>query len=131
MALRWTYENIGAFGGDNERITALGLSGGGTAIGLLTLSPYSRGLQTHTRKKSMLKNGQQKFLDFLSGAIEMSGGSWSAWAVSDETIEHTLEFARHVGCPTRTPAAIKRCFKSMDPTDIVGNTTELVSKRNF
>lgn len=43
MAFRWIHENIADFGGDPKRITAQGLSAGAGSIGLLTLSPHSRG----------------------------------------------------------------------------------------
>lgn len=42
-AFRWIHENIEAFGGDPKRVTAKGLSAGSASIGLLAISPYSRG----------------------------------------------------------------------------------------
>jgi para-nitrobenzyl esterase len=41
-ALRWVRENIGAFGGDPERITVYGVSAGGKSVGNLMASPLSR-----------------------------------------------------------------------------------------
>ena len=43
-ALRWVRENIAAFGGDPQRVTIFGVSGGGTMCGLLLTSPLARGL---------------------------------------------------------------------------------------
>jgi para-nitrobenzyl esterase len=43
-ALRWTFQNIGAFGGDPAAITVYGLSAGGKTVTNLLASPLTRGL---------------------------------------------------------------------------------------
>ena len=43
-ALRWTFENVAAFGGDPAAITVYGLSAGGKTVTNLLASPLSRGL---------------------------------------------------------------------------------------
>jgi len=43
-ALKWVKKNIAAFGGDPDRITIYGQSGGGTKISWLMTSPLTRGL---------------------------------------------------------------------------------------
>src|SRR5690606_13161649 len=43
-ALRWVNTNIGAFGGDNTRVTIGGISAGGMAVQMLMTSPLSEGL---------------------------------------------------------------------------------------
>ncbi|GAA1752053.1 carboxylesterase/lipase family protein [Agromyces humatus] len=42
--LRWVRENIGAFGGDAERVTVFGESAGGNAVTTLMATPSARGL---------------------------------------------------------------------------------------
>jgi para-nitrobenzyl esterase len=43
-ALRWVRDNIAAFGGDPEKVTLFGESGGGAKIGLLLAMPQAKGL---------------------------------------------------------------------------------------
>lgn len=43
-ALEWVKENIGAFGGDRDRVTIFGESAGGTSVYALLASPLTKGL---------------------------------------------------------------------------------------
>jgi len=44
MALRWVKQNIGAFGGDPDKVCIFGESAGGAAVQYLLLSPMAKGL---------------------------------------------------------------------------------------
>ncbi|KAI6212910.1 Carboxylic ester hydrolase [Aphelenchoides besseyi] len=102
MAFKWIHENIDSFGGDPNRVTAWGLSAGAASVGLLTLSPHSQ--------------------KYIAQTIEMSGPALSEWAVSDETIDYTYQFAANIGCPTENSKDIKECLLSKSQEFIVQST---------
>ena len=51
-ALRWTRQNIAAFGGDPDQVTVYGLSAGGKAVSCLLASPLTRGLIARAAQSS-------------------------------------------------------------------------------
>ncbi|KAH7662536.1 GES-1 protein, partial [Aphelenchoides avenae] len=88
-ALKWTHENIAAFGGDNSRITVWGLSAGAASGGHFGLSPYTQNL--------------------FAQSIQMSGSYYSTWTTGD-IVNVTCSIADALGCSDE-PAELKACLK--------------------
>ncbi|CAI5449967.1 unnamed protein product [Caenorhabditis angaria] len=78
-ALKWTHENIGAFGGDAENITICGHSAGAVAADQLSLSPHASGL--------------------FARKILMGGTAECRWATrkSEEVDEYCEKWAERIG----------------------------------
>ncbi|XP_017052998.1 uncharacterized protein LOC108096132 isoform X1 [Drosophila ficusphila] len=78
-ALHWIKENIGAFGGDNSRVTLMGHSTGAACVNYLMVSPVASGL--------------------FHRAILMSGSAMSDWAASNQSLQLTMQIAHALDCP--------------------------------
>ncbi|KAF8771441.1 Acetylcholinesterase-1 like protein [Argiope bruennichi] len=65
MALRWVNDNIEYFGGDKDRITISGESGGSSIVSILCVSPLTKGLFTRAimQSASIVKHKYNK-LDY-------------------------------------------------------------------
>lgn len=69
--LKWVYENIGAFGGDKDRITIMGQSAGAMSVQALLLSPLTDSM--------------------IAGAILQSGGAYGCGLVEKTTMQEAEE----------------------------------------
>lgn len=103
QALKWIQENIQAFGGDPNKVTVLGVSSGGASVGLLLLSPLSKGL--------------------FHQAIAESGVELSPFAFRtvEEAVLKTKTAAKKLGCGTKNHKKMVKCLRSKDEHDIVKN----------
>ena len=73
-ALRWVRDNIAAFGGDPQNVTAFGESAGGMSIGCLLAMPAARGLF----HKAILESG----VIVPANDVDLTTGErllWHAW----------------------------------------------------
>ena len=127
MALRWMHENIAAFGGDPRGLTIWGLSSGSAGVGLLSLSPYSRGRRTRSGAAHAPLMPRS---DYLAGVMEMSGALTSPWAIKSETVRYTREFAERLGCASNDSAALVRCLKSTPAATTARELAKFVRARS-
>ncbi|KIH59105.1 Carboxylesterase [Ancylostoma duodenale] len=112
-ALKFVHDNARRFGGDPSRITAWGLSAGGSAVGQLALSPVSR--------------------DYIAGTIEMSGSAWASWALGPTVSNNSLILAwvKGKGCPIKELRCrgidLKKCMKQKTVDEIYKAVERVVS----
>jgi para-nitrobenzyl esterase len=79
-AIRWVKNNIAQFGGDPQKITIFGQSGGSRSVNFITASPLSRGLiqgaigQSHTTfgRMTTLKEAEANGVKFAAAAGKSS-----------------------------------------------------------
>ncbi|RCN41051.1 Carboxylesterase [Ancylostoma caninum] len=103
-ALKFVHDNARRFGGDPSRITAWGLSAGGSAIGQLALSPVSR--------------------DHIASTIEMSGSAWASWALGQTVSNNSLQLAWELRCRGND---LKKCMKQKTVDEIYKAVERVVS----
>lgn len=111
LALRWVSENIRYFGGDPDRITLTGVSGGGASVHYHYLSPMSAGL---------FRNG-----------ISFSGTALSRWAYTSDTSNTTKILAEALNCPTDNSLGTIQCLKQVPAGDVTLTVQHLLVRNRF
>uniref|UniRef100_A0A0N4ZSC7 COesterase domain-containing protein n=1 Tax=Parastrongyloides trichosuri TaxID=131310 RepID=A0A0N4ZSC7_PARTI len=107
LALKFIYDNIGNFNGDQTKLTIFGLSAGSGSVGALSISPHSR--------------------DYIFQAIQMSGSTLSNWALgNDIVINSTKEVAYSLNCHDN----IKKCLKTKTVDDFLDGIENVGSSYN-
>lgn len=95
-ALKWIQNNIEPFGGNSSAVTIFGESAGGSSVGLLLLSPLTKGLFHH--------------------AISNSGVDLSPFAIgsNEEVTKQSKMAAKQVGCEAEDSGGMIKCLRSID-----------------
>ncbi|XP_069965151.1 juvenile hormone esterase-like isoform X1 [Bactrocera oleae] len=102
LALRWIKRNIGAFGGDPEKVTIFGQSAGAISVHLHMLSRQSEGL--------------------FRSAITMSGTANVPFAINDAPLQQTRDIARFCNISNvkeLSTVKLTRALRALDAKDIL------------
>ncbi|GFW40255.1 acetylcholinesterase-1 [Trichonephila clavipes] len=99
-ALKWVKSNIKSFGGDEENITLFGQSAGAIAIGMLMVSPLTKGLFA----RAIFQSGSPTNLDAED---------------NNRDFKLSQDVAKAVGCKGKNssknnPGAVVRCLRGKD-----------------
>lgn len=107
-ALKWVKENIGAFGGDPDKITITGFSAGGASVHFHTMSGLSAGL--------------------FNNAISHSGTAFDPWVMQRNPNQKFARVAELVGCGDKSGRKGKvSCLKEKPAAEIVRTVKEYQS----
>ncbi|KAH9371334.1 hypothetical protein HPB48_000394 [Haemaphysalis longicornis] len=103
LAMKWVKNNIGAFGGDENRITIFGESSGAVSIGFHLLSHFSRTL--------------------FKRAILQSGSAFAPWGFRDNATARGLAEALAVAlnCSDALDNTTLQCLLNKDAEEILKN----------
>jgi carboxylesterase type B len=105
-ALNWVQENIEKFGGDKNRVVAVGNSAGAASAILHLLSPASKGL--------------------IHGAVAHSGTPICPWAYQENPLSFAKKLAADLNCPTSSQE-LAECIKKLDAEDVITASHKHVS----
>ncbi len=108
-ALEWVKANIGAFGGDRDRVTIFGESAGASSVALLMTSPLAKGLFQRAILQSTALSSDMPNLASAEAAGLTLGADIDALRATpaDKLLAYTFSFAPHrsgvAGLPFPTP----------------------------
>ncbi|KAK3579978.1 hypothetical protein CHS0354_000855 [Potamilus streckersoni] len=102
LAIKWAHGNIGAFGGDNTKITLFGQSAGSASVFYQALYPGNKGL--------------------FHRIIGESGTPLSLWAFAEKSEIHTkvqTRFLTNLNCMHAESSVIINCLRSKSVPEII------------
>ena len=105
LALKWVNQNIGYFGGDQNRVTIFGQSAGGSSVVFQGLYPKNKGL--------------------IHRVISESGVPTAKGIIKENPRKSFLILAKELGCDTTTIDIAIACTKSVNTDTIMEKLKEM------
>lgn len=99
LAVQWTRNYIGFFGGNPHKIVIMGQGTGASGALLLALSNIAKGS--------------------ASAIVAMSGSALSNWAMDNNPKATAIEVAQHHGCPITNIVTMIKCLQALPPDNII------------
>jgi carboxylesterase type B len=104
-ALQWVTQYISFFGGDKNRITAMGHGSGASSAMFLSQSPLGR--------------------SSIDGVIAMSGSSMNKFSYVDDGKNATVEIANAHNCSYQSEIELIKCLRSKTTEELILNDSKL------
>jgi para-nitrobenzyl esterase len=111
-ALAWVQDNIEKFGGDPDRVTLAGESGGADAVCAQLASPEATGLF----HRAIVQSGTCSDTNVVDAVIPGAGPAFSTWKSAATAQEVGAAFATAVGCTLPEEAVV--CLRERPVSDI-------------
>ncbi|RZC37122.1 carboxylesterase 1E, partial [Asbolus verrucosus] len=109
LAVQWTRNYIGFFGGNPHNIVVMGHGTGASSAIMVALSNVAKGL--------------------TSGIVAMSGSSLSQFATDDAPRNTAREVAEANGCPVGSELTMVRCLQNLSPASIIKVDSSIETSR--
>jgi carboxylesterase type B len=109
LAVQWTRNYIGFFGGNPHKIVVMGHGTGASSAIMVALSNVAKGL--------------------ASGIVAMSGSSLSRFATDDAPKNTAMQVAEANGCPVVSELTMVKCLQNLSPDSIIKVDSSIESQR--
>ncbi|KAL8605934.1 hypothetical protein ACOMHN_024758 [Nucella lapillus] len=113
LALKWIYDNVARFGGQQNSITIFGESAGSISVGLHLLSPVS--------------------MNYFTRAIMQSGAPLADFAIHSQSMakQRAQTLSTKLACPKEPAFSLIQCLQKVSAEKITLTQWALVTSENY